>query len=109
MKKIIGILTAILFSVLIGFPTHSEAGGKGWGGSFRSPSIKGYYKSTGIPKAKRSKSAKEKFLKSRGYKKVPPGYEIDHIVPLHRGGVDEPYNMQLLPKELHHQKSSGER
>ncbi|HXG06053.1 MAG TPA: HNH endonuclease signature motif containing protein [Nitrososphaera sp.] len=67
------------------------------------------YKSTGLPKVERSSSAKKEFLKSQGYKKTPSGYEVDHIVPLSKGGADKPYNMQLLPKEVHKQKTANER
>jgi hypothetical protein len=67
------------------------------------------YKSTGLPKVDRSQTAKENFLKQRGLDRVPSGYEVDHIVPLHKGGSDTPSNMQLLPKELHQQKTAAER
>lgn len=66
-------------------------------------------KSTGLPKVERSSSAKKEFLKSQGYKNPPAGYEVDHIVPLSKGGADKPYNMQLLPKEVHKQKTASER
>ncbi|MFW5754888.1 MAG: RHS repeat-associated core domain-containing protein [Marinilabiliaceae bacterium] len=33
--------------------------------------------------------------------KVPPGYEVDHIVPLSVGGVDKPSNMRLQGQDLH--------
>jgi len=67
------------------------------------------YKTTGMPKVKRNSGAKEKFLKSKGYKKVPQGYEVDHIIPLSKGGQDDPSNMQLIPKEMHKQKTANER
>jgi hypothetical protein len=67
------------------------------------------YKSTGMPKVERSSSAKKEFLKSQGYKTIPHGYEVDHIVPLSKGGSDKPSNMQLLPKEVHKQKTVNER
>lgn len=67
------------------------------------------YKSTGLPRVKRSSSSKNDFLKNKGYKKVPEGYEVDHIIPLSKGGQDTPSNMQLLPKELHKQKTANER
>lgn len=67
------------------------------------------YKTTGQPKVKRSQSVRNEFLQSRGYNSVPNGYEVDHIQPLSEGGLDETYNMQLLTKEEHRQKTARER
>jgi len=67
------------------------------------------YKGSGLPKVKRNESAKKQFLRSKGYKRVPPGYEVDHIMPLSKGGRDEPSNMQLIPKSVHKQKTASER
>lgn len=67
------------------------------------------YKSSGLPKIDRSSSAKREFLKSKGYSKKPSGYEVDHIIPLSKGGQDVPSNMQLLPKAVHKQKTANER
>ena len=55
----------------------------------------------------RTKSAKEEFLRMRGYKSLPPGYEVDYIVPLSQGGRDYPGNMQLVPKKPEQQKAAG--
>lgn len=68
-----------------------------------------YYSTTGKPKVKRSSANKRAFLKSRGYEKVPYGYEIDHIIPLSEGGTDDPSNMQLLTIEKHDRKTAKER
>jgi 5-methylcytosine-specific restriction endonuclease McrA len=67
------------------------------------------YKSSGLPKVERSSSAKKEFLKQHGYQKVPQGYQVDHIVPLSKGGADQPSNMQLLPTEIHKNKTASER
>ena len=42
----------------------------------------------------RSESAKRQFKKQTGYPNGRPGYVIDHIVPLKKGGCDCPANMQ---------------
>jgi 5-methylcytosine-specific restriction endonuclease McrA len=67
-----------------------------------------YYQTTGKPVVKRSEANKREFLKSLGYKNVPKGYEVDHIIPLSKGGADEPYNMQLLKTEDHARKTAKE-
>ena len=43
---------------------------------------------------KRSEEAKEEFMKKSGYPHGRPGYVVDHIIPLKRGGADSPSNMQ---------------
>lgn len=35
--------------------------------------------------------------------------EVDHIVPLHRGGSDTPGNLQWLPRDVHTDKTRRER
>jgi hypothetical protein len=48
----------------------------------------------------RDATAKREFLKQEtGSSRVPPGYVVDHIVPLKKGGCDCPANMQLQTKE----------
>ena len=42
----------------------------------------------------RSQSARHAFMKMTGYPHGRPGYVIDHIIPLKRGGCDCPSNMQ---------------
>lgn len=42
----------------------------------------------------RSESAKREFMKKTGYPNGRPGYVVDHIIPLARGGADDPSNMQ---------------
>jgi hypothetical protein len=67
------------------------------------------YKTTGSPKVVRSSATKNEFLRSKGYDKVPNGYQVDHIIPLSKGGQDVPSNMQLIRTEQHKIKTANER
>ena len=71
-----------------------------------------YYKdrcySSGANMVKRSNKNKTAFLKSKGLKKCPKEFEIDHIIPLSQGGSDCPENMQLLSVAEHRSKTAGE-
>jgi len=42
----------------------------------------------------RSSTARHEFMRETGYPQGRPGYVIDHVVPLSRGGADAPSNMQ---------------
>lgn len=68
----------------------------------------GSYYSTGAPRVQRSDAVRREYLRSQGYSSTPRGYEVDHIVPLSRGGADATYNMQLLTVEQHRAKTSAE-
>lgn len=65
-------------------------------------------------KIKRSEKAKHSFKKkhpcpSTGKSDGPcPGYVIDHVKPLKRGGADDPSNMQWQTKEAAKQKDKTE-
>lgn len=63
-------------------------------------------RSSGVSlRSERSSAVKSEFLRRRGLRRVPPGYEVDHIIPLCAGGRDVPNNMQLLPKTAHKAKT----
>jgi len=57
---------------------------------------------------KRRSAVRKRFLKKRGLKKIPRGKEIDHKVPLHRGGTDTLRNLHLIKKSAHKRKTARE-
>lgn len=96
MKRIFPIILSALF--FLSFSTDILAQGTG-----RKTSVFYHHRSyTGrsrITPIHRSLSAKKQFMKQTGYTHGKPGYVVDHIVPLNRGGADSPSNMQWLDKE----------
>jgi 5-methylcytosine-specific restriction endonuclease McrA len=65
-------------------------------------------------KIKRSGQAKDDFKKSHPCPSTGktygscPGYVIDHLIPLKRGGADAPYNMQWQTTQTAKQKDKWE-
>ena len=59
-------------------------------------------------KIKRSSAIRRRFLDKRGLKKTPKGKEIDHRVPLHKGGSDSLRNLHLIKKSSHKIKTKRE-
>lgn len=63
--------------------------------------------------SRRAQAKKNAFRKSHpcpstGKTKGPcPGWEVDHIVPLACGGLDDPANMQWLTKEANRRKGAA--
>jgi len=57
---------------------------------------------------KRSSAAKHDFMKQSGYPHGRPGYVVDHIIPLKKGGCDCPSNMQWQTKEAAKEKDKWE-
>jgi hypothetical protein len=59
-------------------------------------------------KIKRSEAAKHEFMKQTGYPNGRPGYVVDHIIPLKKGGCDCPENMQWQTVEAAKEKDKWE-
>src|SRR5205809_724036 len=95
-------LAACLAACLIAWPTAALAKGGGAHGSYSTGT---HGKAVGVPRdahghIKRSEEAKDHFKKSHPCPSTGrssgscPGYVIDHVTPLKRGGADDPSNMQ---------------
>ena len=120
MKSIASIATALLFAALLA-PSFAYAKDPG-SGSHSSHSSKhsgGHPKAKGVPRdthgrIARSSSAKHDFQKSHPCPKTGkasgacPGYVIDHVTPLERGGADSPSNMQWQTKKAAKIKDKAE-
>jgi hypothetical protein len=117
MKSFAGIAGALLFATLLA-PSFAESRAPRTGGSSGSHSNHSHSRSNGsrakaVPgvrrdshgRIKRSASAKHDFQKSHPCPSsgktsgACPGYVIDHVTPLKRGGADSPGNMQWQTKE----------
>lgn len=57
------------------------------------------------PAPARDRAQVRAFLRQQGLDAVPEGYHVDHIIPLCAGGADSPENMQLLPIDVHREKT----
>lgn len=73
----------------------------------RAPSDHGVAHDSG-GKIKRSSAEKKEYMKETGYPHGRPGYVVDHVVPLKRGGADSSSNMQWQTKEAAKAKDKWE-
>jgi len=86
------ILLALAGSAALFSPTLAEArgggsGGHSSGGSHHSSSYCYSCSRDSHGHIARSEQAKEQFMRDSGYPHGRPGYVVDHVIPLKRGGV----------------------
>ena len=114
MKVTAGIAGAVLFAAMLA-PTFADAKGSRSSShsshtSTHSSHSASHAKAAGVPRDShgriaRSSSAKHVYEKSHpcpstGKSSGPcPGYVVDHVTPLERGGADSPRNMQWQTTE----------
>jgi len=73
------------------------------------PALAGRAKCTDCPRDSRGRIARDDKA-IREFKRVNPKpsdchrCEVDHIVPLHRGGADHPSDIQWLRRDVHHMR-----
>ncbi len=117
-KRLLFIVMALFFLLQFSFPSwagyvksYTKKNGTHVEGYYRfskdkSSYTKKYSKSSKIQrtsngKIKRSYTVKKEFMRKTGYPNGRTGYEIDHKVPLNRGGPDTTHNMQWITPEEH--------
>jgi len=111
MKKLILMLAATFILAVTGFSQHLKKDGtpdrrfKENKSYYSAPTYSSHHavryttSSTAVQRdtrgrIRRSERSKHQFEKQTGYPHGRPGYVIDHIIPLKRGGCDCPSNMQ---------------
>jgi hypothetical protein len=92
MRKIVPTLSALMLLTSLG----SAAGAQG-GAPTHAKADPGVARDKN-GKVKRSSTAKEQFERQSGFPHGRPGYVVDHVVPLAKGGRDAPSNMQWQSK-----------
>ena len=121
LRTALALSVTLAFFLGVPFDTSARGGGRSSGYTPRSSSSASSHRSTlsssrssikceSCPrdshgKIKRDPNAKSEFKRTNP---KPPGCdrcEVDHIVPLSKGGRDDPSNMQWLPKAQHQDKT----
>ena len=89
--------------------THSTSGRQLHTSTKHRSSYSGTALSDSHGRIKRSETAKNDFNRRTGYPHGRPGYVIDHVIPLAKGGKDSPSNMQWQTKADAKAKDKWER
>ena len=91
-------LAALAGSAIIGAallnPNLAEARGGGGGGHGHASNYCTICARDSHGRIARSPEARQEFMTQTGYPHGRPGYVVDHVIPLKRGGADAPSNMQ---------------
>jgi hypothetical protein len=95
------LLAALALAALLAAPGAEARGGAGHsgGGGGHSSSYCASCARDSHGHIARSPEARHEFMRETGYPHGRPGYVIDHIIPLKRGGADSPSNMQWQTRE----------
>ena len=105
---------AVTLAFLLGLPFDTSAGGGGRSGIYSprasaSGSTHRSALSSSRSTIKRDPNAVSEFKRTHP---TLPGYhqcEVDHIVPLRKGGRDDPSNLPWLPREPHREQTRRDR
>jgi len=112
------LISAVLLSLALLLPTIANSKG-GHGGSSHASSSHGSKAVPGVSRDFHGRIARSSHAKSNFKKSHPcpstgkssgacPGYVVDHVQPLKRGGSDSSSNMQWQTKEAAKQKDKTE-
>jgi hypothetical protein len=77
--------------------------------------VETYVDDNGVRRVQKTGKIYRDYAVVREFKKKNPkpddghAYDIDHIIPLNKGGADKPSNMQWIRTEDHRKKSAGEK
>lgn len=76
---------------------------------------KTYIDSNGVRRVQGTGKIYRDYAAVRDFKRTHPkpadgrAYDVDHIVPLSKGGADKPHNMRWIPTEEHRRKTAREK